>query len=187
MSSTCRYISGDAKPRVFPASASYPFEKGDILFVHSDGTVRPATALVAPGTEAQSQLAIAQDFVGVAGVKNGLESGEISFKNNQNFESEVLVFTGGVWEFDCPAQNFTNGQGVGVYATAGAVPDSQKVDALASPAPISARIGLAVLTAGALQAAAKSQTMTRVCVEIKSAIEAGGIPSAGTYSGTSGQ
>jgi hypothetical protein len=116
-----------------------------------------------------------------------LESGEISFKNNQNFESEVLVFTGGVWEFDCPAQNFTNGQSVGIYATAGAVPDSQKVDALASPAPISARIGLAVLTVGALQAAAKSQTMTRVCVEIKSAIEAGGIPSAGTYSGTSGQ
>ena len=187
MSSTARYVSGDAKPRVFPASASYPFEKGDLLFVHSDGTVRPATALVAPGTEAQSQLAIAQDFVGVAGVKNGLESGEISFKNNQNFESEVLVFTGGVWEFDCPAQNFVNNQGVGVYATGGLCTSPQKVDALQGGATLSAVIGKAVLTAGALQAAAKSQTMTRVCVEIRPSEAQGGIPTAGTYSGTSGQ
>ena len=188
MSSTCRYVSGDAKPRVFPASQSYPFEKGDLLYEHpADHTLRRASDLGIQASNEAAQLAFAEYFVGVAGVKNGLESGEISFKNNPNFESEVLVFTGGVWEFDCPAQNFVNNQGVGVYATGGLCPSPQKVDALQGGATLSAVIGKAVLTAGALQAAAKSQTKTRLCVEIRPSEEQGGIPTAGTYSGTSGQ
>ena len=188
MASTCRYVSGDAKPRVYAASASYPFEKGDLLYEHpADHTLRRASDLGIQASNELAQLAFAEYFIGVAGVKNCLESGEISFKNNQNFEAQVLVFTGGVWEFDCVAQNFNNGQGVGIYATGGLCPTPQKVDALQGGATLSARIGAAVLTAGALQAAAKSQTMSRVCVEIQPSEWRGGIPSAGTYTNTSGQ
>jgi hypothetical protein len=187
MASQCRYVSGDAKPRVYKASQSYPFEKGDLLYEHpADHTLRRSSDMNAQGDEEHGQLGFAEYFVGVAGVKNGLESGEVSFKLNQNYEAEVLIFTGGVWEFDCVSQQFVSGQGVAIFSDwDGSCPYPQKVDALAGSAALEQRIGVAVMSAGALKAAA---AMTRVQIEIQpKAFWQGGIPTAGTYTGTSGQ
>jgi hypothetical protein len=184
MASTARYVSGDSKPRVFLASASYPFEKGDLLYEHpADHTLRRASNLANEGSAALNRLGFAEYFVGVAGVKNGLMSGEISFKNNQNFQAEVLVHTGGVWEFDCDADNYYNGQAIGVYATATAC-ENQKVDAATN---LNDRIGVAVLSVGAIKAGVAGNTMTRLQIEIMPARLSGGIPTAGTYTNTSGQ
>ena len=186
MSSRARYVSGDAKPRIYRASATHPFQKGDLLYLHpADHTLRRATDMNAQGSAKTGQLGFAQYFVGVAGVKNGLETGETTFKQNANFEEEVLVFTGGVWEFDCPSQEWETGDGVGIYATSlGVCDNNQKVDSLQGGATLSARIGVAACGAGQVKA---DGVMTRVNVEIQPAAAAGGIPSAGTYTGSSGQ
>lgn len=187
MASTARYVRGDTKPRTFKASASYPFEKGDLLYIHpADNTLRRASDLTAQGDAEHGQLGFARYFVGIAGVKNGLESGEKSYKANDNYDAEVLVLTGGVWELDCPAQEFVNGQGVGIYSSsAGLEPYPQKVDSLKGAATLSQRIGVAVPSVGALRGGAN---MTRVHVEIQPmAFFEGGVQTAGTYTGTSGQ
>lgn len=187
MSSQARYVSGDTKPRVFKASKTYPFEKGDLLFRYpGDSVVRPASAMIAQWDAAHAQLAFAQYFVGIAGAKNYLNTDEKSYKPNDNYEAEVLVFTGGVWEFDCPAQAWIANQGVGVYGnSSGLCPDSQKVDSLQSGGGLSGglsqRIGVAAPSAGTLRAT----TINRVPVEIQPADQRGGIPAAGTYTGTS--
>lgn len=181
------FVGGDSRPRVMKASRSYPFAKCDLLYEHpADHTLRRASDMNAQGTAEKGQLGLAQYFVGVAGVKNGLESGEVTAKANQNFEEEVVVFTGGIWAFDCPSQQFVAGQGVGVYADAnGLCPDSQKVDSLKGSATLSARIGVAVPTSGAIRVGASGLTRVQVEIQPKSVWE-GGIPSAGTYTGTSG-
>jgi hypothetical protein len=189
-------MRGDAATVPFPASQSYPFEKGDVLYIHpSDGTLRPAASMGVQAGNVDAQLAVAANCVGVAWQKNGLPAGDSTFRQNQNFDEVVLVATGGDWEFDCPAQNFTSGQQVGMHASGGSIPDSQTVDALqgnpsttgGGNAPQSQSIGIAVVQVGSQIAALNSQTTTRVVVRIRPNYSLGGTLVNTTATGTSGQ
>ena len=180
------FISGDSRPRIYNASASYPFLKGDLLFLHSDNTVRPAAAIGVMDTLANGQLVVAEKFVGVAGVTNGKQSNEILFNLNQNYEAQVVVFTGGIWEFECPSQTFGPNDRVGFYVAPGVVPtDSQKVTAASTSGSgaLANSIGVVAPTAGQQAAAAASTSMTRICVEIQPMnTRMGGLPNAASDS-----
>ena len=181
------FISGDSKPRIYNADAAYPFLKGDLLFLDpSTKKVRPAQAIGVMDTLAHGQLAVAEEFVGVAGVTNGKQSNEILFNLNQNFESQVVVFTGGIWEYECSSQVFGPNDRIGFYCAPGVVPtDSQKVTAAYA---LAGSIGVVAPTAGQQAAAAASTAMTRVCVEIQPLnTRQGGLPNAADDSFTSGQ
>ena len=190
MSSRCRYISGDTNSIVVLADPSYPVEKGDLIYIHpATGAGRPASALNNEGSVAANQLGFAEYFVGVCEQSNGLQSGtgayqnETTFRQDGAYQKTFRVATSGRFEFDCPAQVFTQPIAMGVYATASGC-SNQKVDALASPAPLSAAIGIARPSVAALESGA---SMDRVQVEIMGKKAPGTTPVAGTYSGTSGQ
>jgi hypothetical protein len=186
MASRARYVGGDCNKIAMKPSPSYPFEKGDLLYMHpADNTLRPAKDLTNNGTEGNTQLAFAEYFVGVADEKYGLQSGEVTFNLNQMLSAVVSVCTTGRFEFDCPSQTWAPNAPVGIYSVSGsAIADSQKVDALASPAALAQMIGIVAQTEGQ----ATSPTLrTRVVVDIMARRPFGSTPVAGTYSGTSGQ
>lgn len=187
MSSRCRYVDGDTNLQDFIWDSTYPIERGDLCYLHpATNKVRPASALNAEGSQELDQLAFASYFVGVAQEKVGLQSGETTFRQDQNARTTVLIATTGRFEFDCPAQAFASGQPVGVYSASGAGCSNQKVDALKGSATLSAAIGRAFLTTGALKVQNASGTMNRVVVDILGRRIMGTAPVAGTYSGTSG-
>jgi hypothetical protein len=130
------------------------------------------------GTAALNQDTFQQYFAGVAMQKVGLNSGEKSFRLITD-PGYLVVATAGEFEYDCDSQQFTPGQGVGIYATSSGIPDSQKVAAAASASLAIARAvpGIAGL----------SNAMTRVAIAIRSTLFESGIQNqvAGT-SGTSG-
>jgi hypothetical protein len=191
MSSRAKFMGGDARKVAGKPNPSYPFEKGDLLFRHpADGTLRPATAMPAQGTEALDQLGFAEYFAGVADEKYGLMTvngvTEKTFNLDGNLPLSVSVCTGGRWEFDCPLQTLPVGPvPVGIYSAGGVtgITSSQKVDVLASPAAESQAIGVlwpqeAVIEGG--------YQMNRMIVDINARLP-GTAPGAGTYTGTSGQ
>ena len=189
MANKARYVSGDVNLAPVVCSASYPFEKGDLLYKDPDDGIAKSVANIAGNSnEAVSQLSAAQYFLGVANQSNGLMPGQTTFKQNANFEKVAMVCKTGRFEFDCPSQAFTLNQPIGVYAS-GATVSAQKVDALASPAALSQAIGFAVPSTAALDAGTggASVAMTRVIVEIQAKKPLSTTPVAGTYSGTSGQ
>lgn len=131
MASQVRYRSGDCKPVAAKTHASYPIEKGDLVFLHpSDGTARPASALTNQGSESLNQDYFQAYFLGVALHKTGLQSGETSFKLTTN-PGYTLVATAGNFEFDCDSQAFVPGALVAVAADANGC-SNQKVDAAGS-------------------------------------------------------
>jgi hypothetical protein len=161
MSSQVCYRGGDCKPRLFKTHASYPIEEGDLCFVHpADGTLRPASAMANQGSESLNQDAFQQYFAGVALNKNGLQSGETSFRLTTDM-GYCLVATAGDFEFDCPSTQWKPGNLVGVFATT-LVCSNQKVDTAASA---SFAIGQAVPGLSGL-----GNAMTRVVVSIISTI-----------------
>lgn len=186
MASRCRLVRGNTRKMLYPASASHPYEKGDLLFyIPGTGYLQTASELPVQDSDEHVQLYFAEYFVGVADTKNGLQSGEWTAKQNQNFQAQGLVCTDGEFEYDCPAQNFAPGALVGIYTTGGYVTDSQKVDALKGNATPSAAIAIAMPQTGALQQALVG-TMNRIVIELRPAANRGGVPVAGTYTGTSG-
>jgi hypothetical protein len=184
MANRARYVSGDVKLIPVKTSASFPFEKSDLLYLDPDDGIAKSVLNIAPNSdEAVSQLSAAQYFLGVANESNGLMPGQTTFKQNGNFEGVALACSGGRFEFDCPSQIFTPNQPVGVFADTDAV-YAQQVDALASPATLSQAIGYAVRSTAATK---DGVARTRVIVEIQGNKTLSTTPVAGSYSGTSGQ
>jgi hypothetical protein len=200
MASTCRYVDGDVNLiEVAIDSVNYSCEKGDLMYMHpgsgtgqgtSDNTARSANFLNAEGSEEKDQLGFAQYFLGVANEKVGLQSGETTFRQDQNRRNTVQICTTGRFEFDCPAQAWYANQPVGIYSTGAGTgyPSSpQKVDKLAGGATKSAVIGRAIPTTASLGTFRASGTMNRVVVDIMARNLLGTAEVAGTYTGTSGQ
>lgn len=185
MASKALYKGGDTKEILVKASATYPIEKGDLLFRD------PATNLAMPasirsnhGSVALNQVAFAQYFIGVALQKVGVESGETSFRLVTT-DGYVRVATAGRFEFDCPATTWQDGAPVGIYASGtAAIPDPQKVMAADTTSSLEweRAIGVAAPGMGGLGA-----SMTRVTVDIRSRLMDPDVATVGTYSGTSGQ
>jgi len=184
MASRVRFVGGICNKVAMKPDPSYPFEKGDLLFYHSTSkTVRPASAMNAQGTQELDQLGFSDNFAGVADEKYGLETGEVTFNLNQNKSAQVSVCQSGRFEFDCPSQEWTPNQPVGVYSASGAGASDQKVDALKGSATLSAAIGFVSFTEGQVLS---PTARTRVVVEIQAAKIQSTTAVAGTYSGTSG-
>jgi len=183
MASVTNYRGGDTREVLMKASATYPFEKGDLLFKDPvTGYVMPASIRSNHGTEALNQTAFAQYFAGVALVKNGLQTGETSFRL-VTADSEVRVATAGRFEFECDSQTFGPGDLIAVAADTAGCSD-QKVDAASTSGSLQEEraIGRAVPGVAGLAGAT-----TRIVIEIKSRIMDADVATAGTYSGTSGQ
>lgn len=137
MSSMFNYRGGDTKEVQFRYSTSYPIERGDLLIVDATtGCVMPATSVGTHSSVPVTQLNVAQYFAGVALEKAGVQSGEVSFRLNQNPRT-VRVATAGLFEFDCEAAAFDAGASttfpvpgdlVGIYCSSTNAPTSaQKV------------------------------------------------------------
>lgn len=188
MTSRCRHIEGDVNLIEVLWDSAYPVDKGDLCYLHpATNKARPASALNAEGTPELDQLGFAEYFLGVANEKVGLQSGETTFRQDQNSKLTVQICTTGRFEFDCPAQAFAPQQPIGVYSASGAGCSNQKVDALQGGATLSAAIGRAAPSVGALKVFAASGTMNRIIVDIMGRRVLGTAPVAGTYTGTSGQ
>jgi hypothetical protein len=184
MTCRARYVDGDVNLITVKADPPYPVEKGDLLYLHpATGCARPASALNAEGTQELDQLAFASYFLGVSNVKNGLQTGETTFRQDAAYSSTIQVCTTGRFEFDCPSQQFTPQQAVGVYSASGAGCSNQKVDALKGGATLSAMIGLAAPSEAALKNAV---ALDRVIVDIQARRPFSTAPAAGTYTNTSG-
>ena len=184
MASRARYVDGDVNLIQAKADPAYPCEKGDLMYLHpATGCARPASAMNAEDTVAHGQLGFAEYFLGVSNVKNGLQPGETTFKQNGNYESVITICTTGRFEFDCPSQQFTPQQPVAIFCGADGLLSNQEVDACSGGALVNS-IGLANPSAAALQNAV---AMTRVIVDIQARRPLGTTVTAGTYSGTSGQ
>lgn len=183
MSSKARYLYGDTAPVSVIADADYPIEVGDLLFKHTDGKARPASAMVDQGTLALNQDAFQQYFLGVSMQKNGLQSGETAPMFNQAEHSPanvIQVATAGVFLFDCASHTFVTGELVGACEkSSGTALENQKVAPLAAGSE-SKSIGQAVPTANQL-----GNATTQVAVRIQSTIVGGGVQSqiAGSSSG----
>lgn len=184
MATTCRYVDGDVNLIQVKADPAYPVEKGDLLYLHpATNCARPASALNAEGTQALDQLAFAQYFLGVSNVKNGLQPGETTFRQDGAYSSTIQVCTTGRFEFDCPSQIFAPQQPVGVYSASGIGCEDQKVDALKGAAALSQSIGLAAPSEAAVK---NGVALNRVIVDIQARRPLGTAPAAGTYTGASG-
>jgi hypothetical protein len=183
MASTFRYRGGDTKEVLAKTHASYPIEEGDLVFRHpADKTVRAAADMPNQGSIALNQDAFAEYFLGVALQKNGLQTGEKSFRLVTD-EGMIRVATAGRFEFDCAATQWQLGDPVAVGAdTNGCF--SQKVAAAATDGALQNERAIARAVPGP---AGLSNSMTRVTVEIVSRIMNPDVPAAGTYSGASGQ
>lgn len=111
VASQMRYRSGVVQFVVLKTNPSYPIQEGDLIY--SDGTYAlPASALADQGTLVANQLAFAAAFVGVACSKDGLQTGETSFKLTTS-KGYVLVATTGDFAFPCAATSWATGDKVG--------------------------------------------------------------------------
>jgi len=203
-------MGGDTKKAAYKPNPLFPFNKGDLLFKDpTDNMVRPASAIT-PGasiTAAQYRAEFAEYFVGVADEKYGLQPATAApvgqttpvYDGEKTFnvalagaQRSVAVCTGGLFEFDCPAQAWNGGDRVGVYAQANltAITDSQTVDACTSGAPVvatnlSEMIGVVRQQEAVIEQA--QSTQTRVVIEIMPQTPFGTTRTPGTYAVTSGQ
>lgn len=185
MATTCRYVDGDVNLIQAKADPAYPVEKGDLLYMHpATGCARPASALNAEGSQALDQAAFAEYFLGVSNVKNGLQSGETTFRQDGAYSSTLQICTTGRFEFDCPSQVFKPQQAVGVYSASGIGCSNQKVDSLKGAASLEQMIGLAAPSEAAVK---NGVAMNRIIVDIQARRPLGTAPTAGTYTGASGQ
>ena len=128
MANVMRYRGGDTRPQVFKTNPANPINEGDLLYKDSDGTVKPASAMGSTGTQAT----FAPLFAGVALWRSGLQPGEWTPTRTMDV-GYVLVATSGDFEFDCPKQQWTPGQLVGV-AVGASGPKNQQVDTTAASA-----------------------------------------------------
>ena len=185
MSSRSRYVGGDTNKVAYKPNPLYPFEKGDLLFLHTDGMLRPASALNAEGTAALDQLGFAKHFVGVADEKYGAQSGETLFHLNGLLSPQVSVCQSGRFEFPCDAQTLTLAPvPMGIYSDGAGIDDSQKVDTLQGAAALAQSIGVLHVTEGLINAAGVA---TRCVVDIMARKAWETTDVAGDYTGTSGQ
>jgi len=198
MSSQFRYRGGNTSRSFFPYDPSHPIEEGDLLFADPIlGHARPASDMVNQGSVALNQLAFAQYFLGVAGEKVGLQSGEVSFRLNANDPKPpcVTVLTDGLFEFDCEAETEDVGEGglVAIYAAStAAIPNSQKVMAAATDGSLQRSRAIGVLRRQPASFAQTDPDQVRCLIEIKPGYPQGGpstqgVPPAGTYTNASGQ
>jgi hypothetical protein len=182
-------MEGDTNIITVLWDSDYPIEKGDLCYLHpATGKARPASAMNAQGSLELNQLGIAEYFIGVADEKIGLNTGEKTFRQDDNARDSLNICTTGRFEFDCPAQAFQPMAFVGIYSGSGATDtcSNQKVTALAGSATPSAAIGRAWPTTAAEKKRLASGTMNRIVVDIQVRKGLGMTPVAGTYTGTSG-
>lgn len=183
MASTLRYRGGDTQEVLAKTHPSYPIEKGDLVYKHpADGTLRSAAQMPNQGSAALNQDAFAEYFLGVALQKNGLQSGEQSFRLATD-EGAIRVATAGDFEFECASHQWGLGDPVAVAADA----NGCQSQAVAAPETggglqLERSIGSAVPGVAGLENA-----MTRVTVRIKSRVLNVDVPTPGSYSGASGQ
>ena len=143
------------------------------MFLYTDdATVRPAAAMANQHSKDANQSVFRSRFAGVAMEKQGVPAGAKTF-DLADYQSDLLVATGGVYEYDCPSQQWTPGQLVGVSADSDGC-KSQAVDCVSNTtAPVSCAIGQAVLGGPGL-----SNPETRVFVEIDTTIYGHGLQAA---------
>jgi len=183
MACRARYVGGDTNKVAAKPNPSYPIEKGDLVFQHTDGMIRPVATLNGQGSAALDQLGAAKNFLGVADEKYAPQSGETLFHINALKPASISVCTTGRFEFACPSQTFTAQQSVGVYSDGTGIPDSQKVDSLQGAAALAQSIGIVALSEGYIAGGA---AVTRVIVDIMGRRPLATAPVAGDYTGTSG-
>ena len=115
MSSQVRYRSGVveyvALPTADDGTVTKSIEVGDLVYV-AGGVAYPASYLSDQGNEAANQAAFAVAFAGVAVKKTGLQSGEVTFKLDDD-PGYTMVATSGEFEFPSAATSWVPGDLVG--------------------------------------------------------------------------
>ena len=193
--SRLNYREGDTNEVYVAYDASHPIEKGDLVFKDaSSGYARTASNMANQGSAALNQLAFAQDFIGVAMQKAGLQTNEKSFRLITDPKPPcVRVATTGLFEFACDSETEDVGVGgmVGIYATSSQISDSQKVMAADTGSSLTRSRTIGFLRPQPASFAQTDPDQTRCLVEIDAAYAKGGVGTvssvAGTYTGASGQ
>lgn len=121
MADVMRWRYGETNPVVMPVDAATVIEIGDLIYIDTDDA-KPAGQLPDAGSEAQSQEAFHDLFVGVAMQRS--RSGDTT---------PIRVATTGVFEFPCPSASFEIGALIGASDNPGGTALlSQQVEGVAT-------------------------------------------------------
>jgi hypothetical protein len=154
MSNTSRYRYGETNPIVAKVQTQAEIEIGDLLFWNPDDGAAPCALQIDLGDELSNQGQFAQSFLGVS--LESCPAGTIK---------PIRVATTGVFEFDCAADEYALGALVG--ACANGVDGHLENQKVASVPEYFEAIGRS--------AQAYPSQITKIMVEIRSAIMQGGV------------
>jgi hypothetical protein len=108
MASTMRWRYGETNPVVMNVASATAIEIGDLVYVDTGSTVKPAGGLTYGASLAATQEAFHDKFVGVA-----MQAARVGDAH------DIRVATTGVFEFVCASATFDVGARVGVDKNAG--------------------------------------------------------------------